>query len=230
MRHSILLLCLFSLSSIRSDRAPLSPEKRCPSPTDTGHKEDSSEKTGTGSQVLEDDPVTNSCNLVIDRQSPLPMPALSQTAPDRSPRPDNRPGNGGDVDMVSRATLPDVGRRERRQTLVSGRKIKLPQALKLVQEYGLTGCVARAACELSCNPTLYGRMGRPLSRFMAMVSKRNSIPGIPSSAVDFYRSAMAFGSQLKGSNCKTECKSQYSDCTRQTPSLLRMASRIDLSI
>lgn len=233
MRQSILLLlCLFAMSS-RSDRAPLSPEKRglLPPSADTGHQEASSEKRGTMSQVLADDPVTNSCNPVIDRQSECPpsLPLL-ETAVHRSPDPDNRPGNGGGVDTLWRRVLPDERMRDRRQSLVSGRKIKLAQALKLVQEYGLVDCVARTACELSCNPRLYGRMGHALTRFMARVSKRNTIPGIPSSAVDFYRSSMAFGFHLKGSNCKTECKSRYSDCTRQTPSLLLMASRVDLSI
>lgn len=121
-----------------------------------------------------------------------------------------------------------AGRNRRKRQ--SGQKIKLPQALELVEEYGLKECVARTACELACNPNLYGRMGRALYRFMATVYNRSKIPGIADAAVQFYRSSITAGARLKGQNCRPQCRSEYTGCFRQTSSLLRMASHVDLSI
>lgn len=120
--------------------------------------------------------------------------------------------------------------RRRRQTQQQGRRIPLQKALQLVESYGLKECVARTSCELSCNPDLYGRMGRSLSMMMNRLGKRVSFPGVAASAIDFYRTATSTGRGLRGKNCKEECKSKYPECKHRAATLLRLASTIDLSI
>lgn len=162
-------------------------------------------------------------NHLIDQKSP-------HVACDRSLLHTDRSITGTPVKQeTAEGNMTFTQKRERRQ-VSSGQKIKLPKALELVEQYGLKQCVARTSCELACDPNLYGRRGRSLYRFMALVYKRNRIPGIPAAAVAFYRSSIAAGAKLKGQNCKDECNSQFTGCTRQTSVLLRMASHIDLSI
>jgi hypothetical protein len=163
------------------------------------------------------------CLRLIDQRQVSEQTSSSSWSSDRSVNVKERTKHeeGHDQKMMS-----TVGRSKRQS---GGGKIKLPQALELVEQYGLKECVARTSCELSCTPNIHGRMGRSLYRFMAAVYKRKGIPGIPAAAIEFYRTSIAAGTRLRGQNCRSECKSQYGGCTRQTPALLRMASHIDLS-
>lgn len=123
-------------------------------------------------------------------------------------------------------------RRCQRQSSARRTKVKLGRALEMIEMYGMKTCVARAICELACNPNIFGRMGRSLYGLMTSLNARRNIKGVPEEKASFYRTAVATGTTFKDKNkdCQDSCTIEYTPCNKPTPFLLRMASNIDFSI
>lgn len=108
------------------------------------------------------------------------------------------------------------------------RKIPLPKALSMIDQYGMTECAARAACELMCTPGNFGRTGRTLHRMMTTLYTKPSIPGVPPPVIRYYRTAVNHGNNFKKGNRCRECYKQYPKCEAETRVMLRMSSAIEI--
>lgn len=108
------------------------------------------------------------------------------------------------------------------------RKIPLPKALSMIDQYGMTECAARAACELMCTPGNFGRTGRTLHRMMTTLYTKPSIPGVPPPVIRYYRTAVNHGNNFKKGNRCRDCYKQYPKCEAETKVMLRMSSAIEI--
>jgi len=94
-------------------------------------------------------------------------------------------------------------------------------ALSLVKEAKLEDCVARAICDLNCNPQGFGQDGKQV--FMNMVRLQGSNV-LEQSESKYFHDAAAKGRASSG-KCD-QCTSHYEKCTSKSSDLIKMASHI----
>ena len=97
----------------------------------------------------------------------------------------------------------------------------LKAALNLVKEAKMEDCVARAICDLNCNPQGFGQDGKQV--FMNMV-KLQGTNIIDKSETKPFLDAANKGRQNSG-KCD-QCSVQFSDCKSKSTDLIKMASHI----
>lgn len=96
-------------------------------------------------------------------------------------------------------------------------------ALNLVKEAKMEDCVARAICDLNCNPQGFGQDGKQV--FMNMVRLQGSNV-LDSSESKYFHEAAAKGRQYS-SKCE-ECSTYYAKCNSKSSDLIKMASHIKM--
>lgn len=96
-------------------------------------------------------------------------------------------------------------------------------ALNLVKEAKMEDCVARAICDLNCNPQGFGQDGKQV--FMNMVRLQGSNV-LDSSESKYFHEAAAKGRQFSG-KCE-ECSTFYAKCNSKSSDLIKMASHIKM--
>lgn len=94
-------------------------------------------------------------------------------------------------------------------------------ALNLIKEAKMEDCVARAICDLNCNPQGFGQDGKQV--FMKMVQLQGSNV-LSQNESKYYHEAASFGRTSSG-KCD-QCKSKYTKCTMESSDLLMLGSHI----
>lgn len=94
-------------------------------------------------------------------------------------------------------------------------------ALNLVKEAKMEDCVARAICDLNCNPQGFGQDGKQV--FMNMVRLQGSNV-LSQNDSKYFHDAASKGRASSG-KCD-QCKSVYPKCTSESPDLIKLASHI----
>lgn len=117
---------------------------------------------------------------------------------------------------------------QEQQHVVAKRAVKLDpevvkSAINLVKEAKLEDCVARAICDLNCNPQGFGQDGKHV--FMNMVRLQGS-SALDSTDSKFFREAASKGRTYSG-KCDS-CTTQYEKCQSKSSDLIRLASHINM--
>ena len=94
-------------------------------------------------------------------------------------------------------------------------------ALNLVKEAKMEDCVARAICDLNCNPQGFGQDGKQV--FMNMVRLQGT-NALEASESKYFQEAASKGRSYSG-KCD-QCSSHYSKCNSKSSDLIKMASHL----
>jgi hypothetical protein len=94
-------------------------------------------------------------------------------------------------------------------------------ALHLVKDAKLEDCVARAICDLNCDPQGFGQDGKQVFMNMVRLQGANVLDQEESK---YFHDAAAKGRTLSGKCPK--CTETYKDCNSKSSDLIRMASHI----
>lgn len=97
----------------------------------------------------------------------------------------------------------------------------LKSALNLVKEAKMEDCVARAICDLNCNPQGFGQDGKQV--FMNMVRLQGANV-LEQSESKYFHEAASKGRANSG-RCE-QCATVYKDCSSKSSDLIKMASHI----
>lgn len=97
----------------------------------------------------------------------------------------------------------------------------LTSALNLVREAKMEDCVARAICDLNCNPQGFGQDGKQV--FMTMIKLQNA-QNLDEDSIKSFKEAAHKGRQYSG-KCD-QCSETYSKCKSKSTDLIKMASHI----
>lgn len=97
----------------------------------------------------------------------------------------------------------------------------MKSALNLVKEAKMEDCVARAICDLNCNPQGFGQDGKQV--FMNMVRLQGSNV-LSQSESKYFHDAASKGRASSG-KCE-QCRSLYTKCGSESADLIKMASHI----
>ena len=97
----------------------------------------------------------------------------------------------------------------------------MKSALNLVKEAKMEDCVARAICDLNCNPQGFGQDGKQV--FMNMVRLQGSNV-LDQTESKYYHDAATKGRTSSG-KCD-ECSNVYNKCHSKSSDLIKMASHI----
>lgn len=97
----------------------------------------------------------------------------------------------------------------------------LKSAFNLVKEAKFEDCVARAVCDLNCNPQGFGADGKQV--FMNMVRLQGSNV-LNKTETQYYQEAANKGRQSSG-KCD-QCSSVYESCASNSTNLIKLASHI----
>lgn len=97
----------------------------------------------------------------------------------------------------------------------------MKSALNLVKEARMEDCVARAICDLNCNPQGFGQDGKQV--FMNMVRLQGANV-LEQSETKYFHEAASKGRASSG-NCD-QCATHYSECKSKSSDLIKMASHI----
>lgn len=117
---------------------------------------------------------------------------------------------------------------QEQQHIVAKRAVKLDpevvkSAINLVKEAKLEDCVARAICDLNCNPQGFGQDGKHV--FMNMVRLQGSA-ALDSTDSKFFREAATKGRSFSG-KCD-QCTQTYEKCQSKSSDLIKLASHINM--
>ena len=99
----------------------------------------------------------------------------------------------------------------------------LRSALNLVKEGKMEDCVARAVCDLNCNPQGFGQDGKKV--FMSMV-KLQGAKVLDESESKYFMDAAHKGRSSSG-KCE-QCSSSYPQCKSKSTDLIKMAAQLRL--
>ena len=94
-------------------------------------------------------------------------------------------------------------------------------ALNLVKEAKMEDCVARAICDLNCNPQGFGQDGKQV--FMNMVRLQGANV-LDQSESKYFHEAAATGRKYSG-KCE-QCSTHYSKCNSTSKDLIKLASHV----
>lgn len=97
----------------------------------------------------------------------------------------------------------------------------LKSALSLVEEAKMKDCVARAICDLNCNPQGFGQDGKQV--FMNMVRLQGSNV-VEQSELKYFQEAAQKGRNNSG-KCE-QCSLIYKNCSAKSTDLIKMASHL----
>jgi hypothetical protein len=113
----------------------------------------------------------------------------------------------------------EVQQRTKRATKIDPEVMRA--AFNLVKEGKMEDCVARAVCDLNCNPQGFGQEGKQV--FMSMV-KLQGTKILDESDMKLFKEAADKGRKHSGS-CD-ECATIYKNCKSKSTDLIKMASHI----
>lgn len=107
----------------------------------------------------------------------------------------------------------------------SKRNIPIAEALRIVQSSGLTDCVKRVICELSCNLNAYGMQGRKVFTNLVKLEMNHKVKEDTSG----FKGASQKGLQLKQSQTNCErCHQIFANCRSQSSDLVAVSAMFDI--
>jgi hypothetical protein len=107
----------------------------------------------------------------------------------------------------------------------SKRDIPIVEALRIVQTAGLTDCVKRVICELSCNANAFGVQGRKVFKNLIKLQMNKAIQDDTTS----FKTASQKGLQLKQSkvNCD-RCHQVFAQCNSSSSDLVAVSAMFEV--